>query len=164
MPRPLVPPAYLRPPKRKLFWVLPIHLSLVPSSPGPCALPEPSAPLLFPFLSHFILFLSNVPFLILVVYMLTYYSPPNQVSLPPHVRSDLFQLSLSYFLSLPHPCTCLTSPPPRLVLHPGILSLRPLMCNQYSISLLTHPPPGAPSHPRVGPAYSAKHVPAHESQ
>ena len=49
---PLLRPAYLRPPflsKRKLFWVLPIHLSLAPSSPGPCALPEPSAsPIPFP--------------------------------------------------------------------------------------------------------------------
>lgn len=41
------------------------------------------------------------------------------------------------------------------------------MANQRRIALLTHTlflPSRRPSHHRVGPVYSLKHVPAHESQ
>ncbi len=166
---PLLRPAYLRPPflsKRKLFWVLPIHLSLVPSSPGPCALPEPSAsPIPFPILFHSQSHIpTNVPCPVPLVYMLIRYSPlPIRFpSSPLHARSDLS--------STPHRARAQSPFSPFPVFHPGTLSFRPPMANQLSIPLLTHPflpppsPAGAASHPRVGPAYSSKLDPPLESR
>jgi len=132
--RPHIRPAYLRPPlptlKRKLFWVLPIHRSLVPSSPGPCAsfrIVGLSPPIPFP--STYPL----VPFVNSLNYMLIHSPPPSQSGLPHPSRgptsSFLSSVRLISYLT-PYPCTCLSSLP------------RPLrLSSRYSLSPPSDGPP-----------------------
>ena len=166
--RPHVRPVYLRPPlptlKRKLFWVLPIHRSLVPSSPGPCAsFRIVGLSLLYPISQH----VSTCPFCqFFKLYANTFSPPPNQVFPTPHEVRPLssppyvpFHIPLLIRARAYYPSLYI------LDIHLGTLSLRPPMARQLSIVSLTLPLPSpSQAHPYVGHAYSVRPLPLLSSQ
>ena len=123
--------------KRKLFWVLPIHRSLVPSPPlvrAPLPNRRPSPPPV-PFPSTY----RHVPIANSLNYMLIHLPLPLPIrSSPPLTRSDLPLIRTSHFT--PYPCTCLSS-------LPSPLSLLP----RYSLSPSSDGP-SAPHHPADAPS------------
>jgi hypothetical protein len=133
--RPHVPPAYLRSPPcirnvsffgffRSILSTLPF--SLPPSSPGPCALPEPSA--------------TPIPFQRFLPSICSYIPFPNQ---DPPLPSSTPEVYLRYsfpFHSTPIHARAQHPSLPLLDSLPGTLSPTPSMTYRSSISLLTSSP------------------------